>query len=281
MRRFARTCAIACLVGFVSAAAQAAPVDLPQLTTFYYQPTATGLPQWAKDLSQSVADVLKTFMSGLVPNPMGAEVPNPIERPVDQYVARLNSRLGVVLQGVGNLKVLGGPFYFNDLNGGAGIQIDLVPQPTDGSTPDTVLALRLSPLYGEIALIRLDAGGGYKPIPMPTQIFIGTSFGIEASKRIGNFEPGARVYARPLWQVVNTDNSGVAVFGALFCRIFVKDLKTHPGGKLYITPTFSYYDKGTGLSEIYDWRVIGLQRQPAALRKIWELTVGMEFVTNR
>src|SRR4051812_14021937 len=84
----------------------AAPVELPRLTTVYFQPTSGDLPSWAKDVSAAVADVLKTFMAGLVPDPTGAEIPNVRERPVDQYVKRLNAHLGVVLQGAGNLKVL-------------------------------------------------------------------------------------------------------------------------------------------------------------------------------
>src|SRR5262249_28843524 len=150
-------------------------------------PRKKELPPWVRPLAQSLAEIIKQFFGGLVADPTGQEHPNAFENEIDQYVKQLGkTRFQFLLQGAGTLRVLNGPFYYNTMQGGVGISYSF----TDPNDPTYILALRVSPLYGEIAYVRVGAGA--QPAPdMPTRAMLGSSAGLDAAVTIAKiFEPG-------------------------------------------------------------------------------------------
>lgn len=274
-------------------------IELPNAMTYdansrqflrYEMPT-TGTPPLARDRSNDwlfkanavLVEAIRVFFKGLVPDQNGLEHPNPDEYSIDQFVKQLGeSNFQFLMQGVGSLRLLGGPYLYNDLQGGIGIEYDFVGRPISGAPSDspTILALRVSPLYGEIAIIRTAAGAA--PVKgLPTLALLGASIGVEFSHKFGLLEAGVRGYARPLWDISNEKrNFGVSLYSALYCRLKLAELRgfrdTAKTAGLYLTPSISYFDRGAAQRRIYDTKLEGRSRDPGLLREIWQALVQLE-----
>lgn len=261
---------------------------LPELPQHY----GFQLPEWANLGLLTVREAMMYFMAGFIPDPNGQEKPNPIEWPIDQFAIRVRdamdrqTRFQILAQGVANLKYLGGSYYYTEIQTGAGVHIDLI----DPNNPNAMLALRISPAYFEAAWIRLGTGAGTQVgggtnalVPnsgaLPSRFFLGSSVGVEASGHVGAFEPGARFYARPLWELgdeasVGKQDFGVSLYGSLYVRIGLNQLlgAASPSSvRMMITPTVAVFDRSTAIRDLTRWS----GRNPMAIdpsRTVGDLT---------
>ena len=240
------------------------------------------LPPAIRAANKGVAMALKEFLAGMMPDPDGNDWPNPDEYPIDQITAKLgDSKFRFLLQGVGNLKVLNGPILYNTIQGGAGIEYDLVSEGTDYEHR-TLVALRISPLYAEMGVIRMSSGGQLTP-NLPTDLFVGSSFGLEIYKRMGIFQPGIRAYARPEVEVGGSGASGVSLYGSVYCLIHIKDIDWAPGpdgakATLRLRPELSYFDRGAQQADLYAWgKDQGVPRTLEDIRHVYQGMLYLEI----
>lgn len=258
------------------------------------------LPEWAVGGLLTVREAIMYFMNGFIPDPNGIEKPNPIEWPIDQFLVRIRdahgapTRFQVLGQGVANLKTLGRSYLYSEVQAGAGLQVDLI----DPRNPDTMLALRLSPAYIEASWIRVTAGSG--PTAggtgdqmirgaeggLPSRVLAGSSAGFEASHRLEIQDlpliltPGARFYARPLWEVGDlaaiggTRDSGVSLYGSVYVKVDLTPLLQSQGARdlrMSLTPAFAVFDRGQAIRDLVAWD--GARRErPIAARGVGDLT---------
>lgn len=259
-------------------------------------------PEWLIQGLITVREAIAYFLKGSVPDLTGQEKPNAFEWPIDQFQLRIfgadgkPTRFAVIPQGVMNLKFLGGSYYYSEAQMGAGLHVDLL----DPKDPTSVLALRVSPAYLEIAWVRLGAGAGRSvdenatlpsgAIPgLPSQLLLGGSVGLEAAKTFGAVTPGARVYARPLWAVANLDGTrgqnefGVSAYASVYAKIELDQLlpKTVSDNlSISVTPSAAYFNRGSALGYLYAWDstkegLLGPQRSVGDMTPVFQ---GLLFI---
>lgn len=243
---------------------------------------AQNLPPWMISTAETIASVIRQFLGNAVPSSTGLEHNNPNENVSNRFLKRLgDSNFQFMIEGVGNIKVLGGPYYYNELEGGVGVEYDFFRRdPKTGR--GVMLALRVSPLYGEISKIQVSSAY-HQAHGLPHRVFLGSAFGLAGTYDIGRFRPGFRIYGRPEWDISDTKReNGLSYSAAIYCRIRLSDFsKFTPGthSALYIRPVISYYDRGAEQRDIYQWGsngVPGLKRTAASLRKLWQGMIWLE-----
>lgn len=238
------------------------PNTLPQIIA--------SLTSWFGSAERPIADAISVLFNVFKTDPHQEDHPNPDENPVGAFTARIgSSKFKVFALGAANLKMIGGPFLYQEIQGGVGIEYDFVE--TGPGPGATLIALRVSPLYGEIALAKTLAE--YAPIPgLPNESFLGSAVGVEIAKRYGEVELGARAYANELFELGQANANGLSFYAAAYARIRLagadRDEKT---GALrtsyYLRPTLNFYDRGPEKSDFY---ALGLQE------RLWEALVYFE-----
>ena len=197
--------------------------ELPRISvTIPETPPVKELPKWWKNGSRIFSEMVRKFMFSLIASQGGLEHPSPDESPNDIFSQRLGtSRLKFLLQGAGNLRLLNGPYVSSQIQGGVGVEYDFVlPDSTDHST---LVAVRFSPVYGEIVMVDMPLGSLFENT-LPRGFFVGSSLGVEVSKRYGQFEPGFRAYTRTEWGSFENNLPALSYYAAVYCRIHIKDL---------------------------------------------------------
>jgi hypothetical protein len=237
-------------------------------------PAEKKLPPWVRPLAESLAEIIKQFFKGTIADPTGQEHPNPFENEIDQYVKQIaSSRFQFLLAGAGSLRALNGPFYFNDMQGGLGVAYSI----TDPNDPTALLAIRVCPLYGEIAYVRVGTGG--QPFPdMPSRTMLGSSAGIDARVTLAQiFEPGARFYVRPLWAMDGDHDFGVSIYAAVYVNMRIDKVIGRKGlPEIRFRPKFTYFDRGQAQRDVLQWNGPG---QPVLqmLQRFWEIKAELEL----
>lgn len=237
---------------------------------------------WLVKANAVLAEIVMVLLSGFIPDRNGVERPLADENPLDQYVKRIGeSNFQFVMQGVGNLKLLGGPYLYNELQGGVGIEYDFFRPEPNGE--GTLIGIRVSPLYGEFVTIRLAAGAARVAEELPTRYFLGSAAGVELGHRRGRLEPGFRAYAKALHEMNGAKDNGVSYEGALYCKIHLikppADLLDPKGYSMYLKPTLNFYDRGGMKQDLYNWRPADntvIDRGVGDIRRFWEALLYLE-----
>jgi hypothetical protein len=232
------------------------------------------LPPWVRPLAESLAEIIKQFFKGMIADPTGQEHPNPFENEIDQYVKQIaKTHFQFLLAGAGSLRALNGPYYFNDMQGGLGVAYSF----TDPNDPTALLAIRVCPLYGEIAYVRVGSGGQSLP-DMPSRTMLGGSAGIDARVTLARiFEPGARFYVRPMWAMDGDHDFGVSIYAAVYVNMRIDKLIGRKGlPEIRFRPKFTYFDRGLAERDVLNWAGAG---QPVLqmLQRFWELRGELEI----
>lgn len=215
-------------------------------------------PGFLLPVMDMLGSVFRQFFSEFVPSHTGAANPNMFEKQVEEYVRRIgDSRFQLLLSGVGNLHFLGSRYYYQEFQGGAGIEFDF----TAPDDPHHFLALRVSPLYGEIAWIRVERGFPDEP-GMPTAITLGGSIGIEGRESIGIVDAGARLYVRPGIEITGSHDWGTAASASFYLRFRLGEL-LQPKLPIFLTAAVDYQYRGGMNDSIYDWSHERGVRDPA------------------
>ena len=236
--------------------------------------------KWLRDGNRILVEVVMKFLGNLVPDNKGVEHPAPDENAIDFYTKRLgNSNFQFLLLGAGNLKLLGGPYLYSEIQGGVGVEYDFISP--DKSGQGTLVAVRITPAYGEIAVIRPAAGATPDP-SLPGEVLLGSSLGLEIHKRMGLVEPGLSVSARAEWEANGRHETGMGYYAAIYCKFHLKDLTKYGAGfrgTLDLVPVLAYYDRGGAKDDLYAWNrdhSAGDFRTVGELRRLWEAQVKLE-----
>lgn len=200
-----------------------------------------------------VGQIIYHFMSGMMPSTN--EKPNLNERLLDQYSIIIDEDIPVriLFQGVGNLKWLGSIFYYNEFKGGLGFDISLLPETFE----NTVLALRLTPVFGEFLTVR-SAYGTDPEIEMPTHVIYGTSAGVDISHnfRAVGLEPGFRFYVQPQWNVSEEAKFGAPISSAIYLKWNLRSLIAGDGQvfpDIILSALLHVYERGDSKNSLYSW----------------------------
>jgi hypothetical protein len=140
-----------------------------------------------------------------------------------------SSRYHIALDGMSDLEWLGAHLYLNELQGSAGLQIDLL----DPRQPHAKLAIRLSPLFIDIAWVQDRVSGtlenpdfsGFTP-PPPPRVNIGTQLGLFFEYLFPNrMVAGIHAVARPSLDVTHWNGQiSIETAEAIFLRIPLQSL---------------------------------------------------------
>ena len=132
-----------------------------------------------------------------------------------------------------------------------------------------LVAVRVSPVYGELGIVRAAAGYG-EVAGLPRSLFLGSSFGLEVTKRFGIFEPGFRAYARPEKELAGSKDFGVSLYASLYCKVRLVDMENWEKGvkrSLILKPVLAIYERGDAKADFY---------QSGVARLLWDATVFLE-----
>ncbi len=236
--------------------------------------------EWLLKGNRILVEIVQKFLGGLIPDQQGVEHPGPDENAIDFYTKRLgHSNFQFLLLGAGNLKSLAGPYLYSEVHGGVGVEYDFASPEPDGQ--GTYIALRFTPVYGEIAVIRTAAGAA-QVANLPGEVLLGSTLGFEISRRMGRIEPGIRAYATAEIETGGRHETGMGYYGAIYCKFHLKDLywygRDHKGS-LDLMPVVAYYDRGGGKDDLYDWHRAhdqGVSRNVGDLRRFVEAQLKLE-----
>lgn len=213
-------------------------------------------PAWLTLGLLTLRDAIAYFARGFVPDPNGQEKPNGFEWPIDQFVLGIEqSRFGAGVQGVMNLKSLGGSYLYSEAQMGLMGQVELVRMDPQDPEYSHWLAVRLTPAHLEIAWVRLAAGAWSPQAPqaadLPFQTFFGMSAGAEGRVKLGDgLALGARAYARPLWELTTAGgdrDTGPDSAGHLMVYLKAKLTPQNSPMQVSLMPAVSYFQRNTGL----------------------------------
>jgi hypothetical protein len=235
-----------------------------------------GIPELISPVMGALGEIFRQIqaLSGFEPSQGGAGEPGAFERTADVLAERLgDSRFSITVEGVGNLRFAGARYFYNEVQGGVGVQYDFL-DPTDESAK---IALRLSPVHGELAWIRVRQG----ETPDPTQpmvALLGPALGLDAWKAWGPYRAGLEVRLRAETEISGTGATGMSTYGAVYFRARLDELfpALRGDGKLWIGARLSVADRGDAQGAIYGWP--GLEGGDR-LRTSWQgiITLGRKF----
>jgi hypothetical protein len=159
------------------------------------------------------------------------------------------------------------------MQGGLGVAYSF----TDPNDQTVLLALRVSPLYGEIAYVRVGAGA-QSVADMPSRAMLGSSAGIDARVTLAKvFEPGARIYIRPEWAMDGDHDFGLSVYGAVYVNMRIDKMLDKKGvPQVRFRPKFTFFDRGNSQKDVLYWNGAAqplLQLQ----QRFWEMRGELEI----
>lgn len=275
------------MIIFMATPADARPHRQHRESDIIFDPTDTVLGQAPSDgtlekISGALAAVVKKFLGGFVPDPNGSDSPILDENAHDQFVKQIgNSRFQFYIQGVGTLRYLGGPYMYNDVHGALGVEYNFIGM-TDNTRTNpapTLLVVRFSPAYGEIAMVRMAAGARDQE-GLPGTVVLGGQLGIEGSHKFGRFEPGFRAYVKHLWDTGPTAASGFGAYAAIYCKIKLSELRTSKAdgrAAFYLTPWVEYFDRSPAQAELYNYDFPAGVYDVGPLRSLWQAQLKLEI----
>jgi hypothetical protein len=212
-------------------------------------------------LANALSSLLRDLLYSPIMRPTGGEVPRgdprPVGNPRDVLVHRFgDGPFSVSVEGFGALYAVGGPYYLQDLQGGVTVQYDF----RIGDRHGPVVAIRLSPLYAEVAYLRAGVPENYNSFNyshygnLPFQSLFGVSGGIQVAQDLGPMgrewgQTGVRAFVRPLWNLdqVGTPEERIdfQAYAAVFTRIDLgRFLRADTGGALTLDAALEFVDRG-------------------------------------